>query len=141
MAVAMAILFTNRGVPLIYYGDEIGLPGAGDPDNRRMMDWNSAGYNAGQQLLLDRHKKLAAIRKAHAALRHGSRTTFAVADDTWGYKMVEGSDIVYVLINRSDSPKTVGGLPAGRLNDALLGDSVTGPDVSVPARGVRILVP
>lgn len=141
MALAMAILFTNRGVPLIYYGDEIGLPGAGDPDNRRMMDWNTAGYNAGQQLLLDRHKKLAAIRKAHAALRYGSRTTISVADDTWGYKMVEGADLVYVLINRSDSPKNVGGLPANRFNDALLGDSVTGPEVSVPARGVRILVP
>ena len=32
-------LLTNKGAPLIYYGDEIGLPGAGDPDNRRMMQW------------------------------------------------------------------------------------------------------
>ena len=31
---------TNPGIPLIYYGDEIGLAGGGDPDNRRMMPWN-----------------------------------------------------------------------------------------------------
>ena len=141
MALAMALLFTNRGVPLIYYGDEIGLPGAGDPDNRRMMDWNTAGYNAGQNLLLDRHKKLGAIRKAHSSLRRGTRSTVSVADDTWAYKLVDGSDVVYVLLNRSDSEKTVGGLPSVRLNDALLGDSVTGPDIKVPARGVRILLP
>ena len=100
-----------------------------------MMDWNTAGYNAGQNLLLDRHKKLGAIRKAHSSLRRGTRSTVSVADDTWAYKLVDGSDVVYVLLNRSDSEKTVGGLPSVRLNDALLGDSVTGPDIKVPARG------
>lgn len=34
---AFAVLFTTKGAPLLYYGDEVGLPGAGDPDNRRMM--------------------------------------------------------------------------------------------------------
>ena len=45
LALAMAVTLTNRGVPLIYYGDEIGLPGAGDPDNRRLMQWS--GYRPG----------------------------------------------------------------------------------------------
>ena len=39
MANAFAVILTNKGAPLIYYGDEIGQPGAGDPDNRRMMQW------------------------------------------------------------------------------------------------------
>ena len=39
------MILTNKGAPLIYYGDEIGLPGAGDPDNRRMMQWT--GLHAG----------------------------------------------------------------------------------------------
>ena len=41
------MLLTNKGAPLIYYGDEIGLPGAGDPDNRRMMQFS--GLSADQQ--------------------------------------------------------------------------------------------
>lgn len=141
MATAMAILMTNRGVPLIYYGDEIGLPGAGDPDNRRFMDWNSAGYSAGQKLLLDRHKKLGKLRKDHAALRRGTRTTVSITDDTWAYKMVDGADTVYVVVNRSDAAKSVSGLPGGALKDELTGEMLTGPTISVPARSVRALVP
>jgi glycosidase len=139
MALAMAVLMTNRGVPLIYYGDEIGLAGAGDPDNRRFMDWNSAGYNAGQKLLLDRHKKLGQVRKAHAALRRGERTTLSISDDTWAYRMVDGADTVYVLLNRSDGAKMVGGLPAGTYTDQLTSEMVSGPTANVPARSARIL--
>jgi glycosidase len=140
LGLAMAVLLTSRGVPLIYYGDEIGLAGAGDPDNRRFMDWNTAGYNAGQRFLLDRHKKLGAARKAHSALRRGTRTTLSLTDDTWAYKMVDGSDTVYVLLNRSDSAKAVGGLVTGSLTDQLTGEMVSGPSVMVPARGARVLI-
>jgi glycosidase len=40
MAMLMAFLTAIPGVPVIYYGDEIAMPGAGDPDNRRMMRFN-----------------------------------------------------------------------------------------------------
>jgi glycosidase len=130
---------TNKGVPLLYYGDEIGLAGAGDPDNRRMMDWNSGGYNGGQKWLLDRTKKLGAIRKAHSSLRRGNRTTLSQTDDTWVYSMVDGADTVYVAINRADSAKTVSGLPAMSLTDQVSGGMVSGPTLSVPARGFVIL--
>jgi len=141
LALASALLMTNRGIPLIYYGDEIGMPGAGDPDNRRFMDWNSSGYNAGQRLLLERTKKLGAIRKAHAALRRGSRITLSVTDDTWAYKMSDGADSLYVILNRSDDTKTASGLPVSSFRDELLGGTVSGPDVSVPPRSARILLP
>ena len=39
VANGFALLYTNRGAPLVYYGDEYGMPGAGDPDNRRFMQW------------------------------------------------------------------------------------------------------
>ena len=141
MAVAMAFFMTSPGIPLIYYGDEIGMPGAGDPDNRRFMDWNTGGYNAGQALLLARMQKLGAIRKAHPALRRGSRESLAIADDTWAYKMSDDTEVVYVLLNRSDATKTLSGLPGLPLSDALLGGTVRGPDVTVPPRSARILLP
>jgi hypothetical protein len=50
-ALAFAVMLTNPGVPLIYYGDEVGLAGGGDPDNRRMMPWSDASLNPHQLAL------------------------------------------------------------------------------------------
>ncbi|MCA1662927.1 MAG: glycosyl hydrolase, partial [Myxococcales bacterium] len=139
LALGFALLWTNRGAPMIYYGDEIGLAGAGDPDNRRMMQWS--GYSAAQTALLATVKKLGAIRAAHTALRRGDRTTLSYGDDTWVYQMVEGSDRVYVAINRSDATVTVSGLPAAALTDQLTGQALTGPSLSLPPRSARVLTP
>jgi glycosidase len=65
----MAFLMTTPGVPCIYYGDEIGMPGGNDPDNRRMMhfaDWNNA-----QQTLQLATQKLVNIRRSCLALSYG----------------------------------------------------------------------
>ncbi len=139
LANAFTVLFTVRGVPLVYYGDEIGMPGAGDPDNRRMMTWS--GYSAGQQLLLDRIKKLGAARKAHAALRRGTRTTLSSDQNTILYRMQSASDTVYVAINRSDSIQGTGGLPASSFKDLMTGQTVQGPSISVQPRSSMVLIP
>ncbi|HEY3447736.1 MAG TPA: alpha-amylase family glycosyl hydrolase [Myxococcales bacterium] len=139
MALGFAILLTGPGVPLVYYGDEIGLAGCGDPDNRRPMDWNVSGYSAGQALLKAKVAKLGQLRAAHSALRRGGRQTLSADGDTWAFKMSDGTDTVYVAINRADSAKNVGGLPSGALTDELNSETVSGPSLSVPARGVRVL--
>jgi glycosidase len=136
---AFTILFTTKGIPLVYYGDEIGLPGAGDPDNRRFMQW--AGYSAGQAKLLAHVKKLGEVRAAHPALRRGSRQTIGVTNDTLAYKMTSAEETVHVVVNRSDSQQAIGGLPAGAMTNLLTGSSVTGPSINVPARSAMILVP
>lgn len=139
VANGFAVLFTNRGAPLVYYGDEIGLPGAGDPDNRRFMQWS--GLSQSQTFLRDRIKRLADIRSKHPALRRGTRTTLRVTDDVWAFARAMDHDIVYVVINRSDAPRDVPGLPAAALEELVVGGSVTGPTVTVPARQTRIFVP
>lgn len=139
LANVFTVLLTTKGIPLIYYGDEVGMPGAGDPDNRRFMQWS--GYSAGQTLLLGRIKKLTALRKAHKALWYGTRTTLSISADAWAYEMVSGSDTVYVAINRSDATQQVSGLPAGSLTDQLGGGTVAGPNVMVPARTSMVLTP
>jgi glycosidase len=58
------------GIPCIYYGDEYGLPGAGDPDNRRMMKFE--GYDAEETALLEKVKKLNHLRATNLALLYGS---------------------------------------------------------------------
>jgi glycosidase len=136
---AFAILMTSVGVPLIYYGDEFGMAGAGDPDNRRMMQWSN--YSAGQSALAAEVKKLTAIRAAHASLRRGKRTPLGATADTLAYQMAYQGDVVTVVVNRSDSSKTVSNLPAGNLQDLLNGGTVSGPSIDVPARTTRILAP
>jgi glycosidase len=138
LANAFTILFTTKGIPLVYYGDEIGLPGAGDPDNRRMMQWS--GYSAGQTLLLDHMKKLGAIRAAHPALWKGTRAKLSATTDTYAYVMSSGDDTVYVAINRSDADKSVDGLPASALKDLLTDATVSGPALTVKARSGMVLV-
>jgi glycosidase len=139
LGVALSILLTTKGAPLLYYGDEIGLAGGGDPDNRRFMQW--AGYSGGQQALLDLIKRLTAIRAAHPATRRGTRATLSSGADTFAYSMTTPGDVVHVAVNRSDSMQTVGGLPEGEFIDELSGGNFSGPSVTVPARSALVLVP
>jgi glycosidase len=137
LAVAWAFLFTTRGLPLIYYGDEIGMAGGGDPDNRRPMQWD--GLSADQLWLKGEVEKLAAIRAAHPALRRGTRTTLGVSTDGFVYRMAGGGDEVFVALNRGDGEVAATGLPAGRYVDLLTGEPVTAP-ATIPPRRALVLV-
>ncbi len=138
LGLAFALLYTTKGAPLVYYGDEIGLPGAGDPDNRRFMQWS--GYSANQTWLLTHLQDLGTIRAAHPALRRGTYKRLSADADTLAFSMTGEGETVWVALNRSDADKPVGGLPAMMLTDELSGGAVMGPQVSVPARSARILV-
>jgi glycosidase len=138
LANAFGLLLTNRGAPLIYYGDEIAMPGGGDPDNRRMMTFT--GWSANQTFVHDRIAKLNAIRAAHPALRRGTRSNISVDDDAWVFVRSTTGDNVWVGINRSDNDKPVSGLPAGSLQELVTNTVTTGPNVTIPARQTRIFV-
>ena len=137
LANAFTFLLTSPGVPLLYYGDEIGLPGAGDPDNRRFMQWN--GLTADQQWLRSRVAALGQLRKSHSALRRGKRAIVSATDDIFVYSMSDGTETIYIAINRGDVDQTVSGLPSQSWSDLLNQSSVSGPSVLVPARSSRVL--
>ena len=67
MLAAVTMQFTWPGCPTVYYGDEAGLCGWTDPDNRRTYPWGNE-----DKVLLDFHKNIIAIHKEHSALRGGS---------------------------------------------------------------------
>ena len=136
LGVAFTALMTLQGVPLIYYGDEIGLAGGGDPDNRRFMKWS--GLSSHQTKLKAHVAKLGKIRAANSALRRGVRKERWKENDVYAYSMTHGSNVVYVVLNRSDSSKTIK-LPGTSLTDQLTGSKVTASSVTVGARSSMVL--
>ncbi|MDW8362484.1 MAG: alpha-amylase family glycosyl hydrolase, partial [Myxococcales bacterium] len=134
LGLAFAILMTGPGIPLVYYGDEIGLAGGGDPDNRRMMPWDDGALLGPQRALRSSIAQLARIRGEHRVLSRGRRVTVAVDRDTWVYRMTgcgpEIADVV-VAINRADETRVVT-LPEGRYQDLR---------ADVPTEGGRRMLP
>src|SRR3712207_5763629 len=62
MKLASLVQFTVPGAPTVYYGDEVGVTGDDDPDDRRTMPWPNSGgtHDAG---LLAHYKALTALRR------------------------------------------------------------------------------
>ncbi|WP_293936966.1 glycoside hydrolase family 13 protein [Iodobacter sp.] len=65
---ALIMQFTLPGIPLVYYGEEIGMEGGADPDCRRPMRWNQADWNHAQRQFV---QQLIAIRQSNPALQYG----------------------------------------------------------------------
>ena len=89
------------GVPVIYYGDEIGMTGANDPDCRRMMrfdDWNNR-----EEKLFTTVSRLNKLRLNVPALLFGDFRTIAVTDTTWIYARKYFGQTAVVMLNNSPS--------------------------------------
>jgi glycosidase len=140
LGVAFAVLMTSPGIPLIYYGDELGLAGGGDPDNRRLMPWDDSSLLPAQLALRDRVSALAHARAGHPVLGRGRRESLSSDQDTWVYRMTgcgDGNDVV-VAVNRADSDRTVS-VPAGSWTDLLDGGTVSGGSVTLSPRSFLVL--
>ncbi|HUJ59638.1 MAG TPA: alpha-amylase family glycosyl hydrolase [Kofleriaceae bacterium] len=136
LQMAYTFLFTSPGIPMIYYGDEYGQPGAGDPDNRRFMPWS--GYTQNQTWLHDQIAALAKLRAQHPATRRGTRMQLGVTTDTFVYSMSMSGDTVYVALNRSDTAQPATGLPPGNYTDLIANQPVTLP-LTIPPRTGMVL--
>lgn len=144
VALALSFLYTAPGIPLIYYGDEVAMVGAGDPDNRRMMQWD--GYSAGQLLVRERVQTLGAARHSLEALRRGDFQVLRAEPDLLVFRRSTAAQSVVVGLNRGSSAASVS-VPStgGPLQELLSGASVPVSGgvatVSVPARGMVLLAP
>ena len=123
--------FTYAGAPTIYYGDEIGMVGADDPDDRRAFEWGK-----GNQELVEWYATLAAIRDAYPALRTGSVDPIDVENtNVMGYVRADDNNTLTVLANNSTSAQSV--VLDGTYVDLISGETFTG---TVPAMNGVILV-
>ena len=140
LGLAFAVMLTNNGVPLIYYGDEVGLAGGGDPDNRRMMPWNDDELNPHQHALRATVTRLARIRAENKVLSRGRRQTLSANGDVWLYRRSgcgDGAPDVIVGINRGDGERQVQ-IPAGDYEDLMRDVPAVGGQATIPARGVLV---
>jgi neopullulanase len=117
LKLAFTVLMTSRGTPLVYYGDEIGMKGGNDPDNRRDFPGGWAGdprnaFDPGgrtpeEQSLWSYIRLLTSIRASQPPLRHGNQVNLLADDDLWVYVREIGGSAVIVVINNSDLPAEV----------------------------------
>ncbi len=107
LALAFAVLFTLPGAPIIYYGDEIGLPGASDPDNRRPFPVD-VQLNEHARWLREQVQQLGQLRQTYSALRRGSRRSILAEDSTLGFlRESDDADSVLILLNGSTQARKI----------------------------------
>lgn len=93
-----AFIFTIPGIPVIYYGDEIGMPGAGDPDNRRMMKFD---FLTDEEFDLKTSvSKLAGLRKDRLSLIYGDTRIIEATEDVFVYSRSYLNEGVIVAFNK-----------------------------------------
>lgn len=117
--------FTYLGAPMIYYGDEVGMWGANDPDDRKPMIWDDIEYEdevylpnqekrapdpvAQNKDLLEHYQRLIAIRKAEPALSKGSFKTLHIDDERelFLFERQWENQRIWVLINNAEQSQSL----------------------------------
>jgi len=102
----LAYILTIPGVPVIYYGDEIGMTGASDPDNRRMMRFDD-DLNENEKQTFKDVSKIIHIRKNHPALRYGDFLTLQADKNIYAYVRSDMNERILVIINKSEMEQSV----------------------------------
>ncbi len=117
---ASLIQFSLPGAPTVYYGDEVGLTGADDPDDRRTYPWADLGGQPDLSLLAH-YTSLASLRAGIPALRNGDFRVLLAndTDETVAYGRKTPSQAAIVAMNRSSSARTLSIPVAGYLPDGV----------------------
>ncbi len=126
---AAALLFTFPGVPSVYYGDEIGLAGGSDPDNRRCMPWNPDEWNMGRRTF---YQQLIQLRRTAPALRHGGFQPFYAQNETLAFLREAPDQRLLIVARRSNDDLTE--LPvrdAGIADGTVMREMLSGVEATV----------
>ncbi len=143
--VALGLLCTLPGTPMVFAGDEFGLTGVNGEDGRRPMPWGDPGR--WDSVTLGRYRDLIGLRRAQPALRHGGLRTAYVDADTIAYWRETAQQRLLVLVRRAAGTPgaTVPGVRGGtNLYGGAALEPATAPDgtvgVVLPADGPTVQV-
>ncbi|MEO7672975.1 MAG: alpha-amylase family glycosyl hydrolase [Pyrinomonadaceae bacterium] len=155
LKLAQTLIMTSRGTPLLYYGDELAMPGGSDPDNRRDFPggfpgdarnaFNAAGRTPAENDVWNYLSKLGQLRKDLEPLRRGKTLDLLDEEQQMAYARITEKEAVIVAINNDTKPAAltfdvsmIKTIPAGAiLTDAL----VKVADVKVQNGNVRLTIP
>ncbi|HEX8920639.1 MAG TPA: alpha-amylase family glycosyl hydrolase, partial [Pyrinomonadaceae bacterium] len=110
-----AFLLSVRGIPQLYYGDEIALAGGDDPDNRRDFPggfpgdarnaFAKSGRSADEQRMYEWTRQWIALRREHAAMRQGKTIDLIYTDEVYVFARRQADETVVIAINRAATPQ------------------------------------
>ena len=117
LKLAFSLLLTIRGIPQIYSGDEIAMPGGEDPDNRRDFPggfpgdqhnaFSKTGRSADEQDVYLHVQDLLRMRREHPALRFGGQKHIVVTDDYYVFTRETTGERLMVVFYNGDTSKRV----------------------------------
>ena len=102
MKMAVTIQMTWRGAPTIYYGDEAGLTGWTDPDNRRVYPWGKEDKD-----ILEYHRAMIALHKKYKAISTGSLDYLHLEQGLLCYGRWNEDEKLAVIVNNNEDSRTV----------------------------------
>jgi glycosidase len=116
LKLAQTFVLTTRGIPQVYYGDEIALPGGGDPDNRRSMPgafsgdardaFTAAGRTPPERDVFDHLRRVIHLRHELEPLRRGNLQHLYASEQQYVFARTTGVDSVLVAFNNDLKPAT-----------------------------------
>ena len=122
----VVVQMTWPGAPTVYYGDETGICGWTDPDNRRTYPWGRE-----DQDMIDFHKEIIGLHNGNKALRRGSLKKLSAGRDTIAYGRFVGENQVVVAVNSGSTMHSLT-IPVWEIGitdwDKVTRQMVTGPE-------------
>jgi glycosidase len=117
LKLAQTLIMTSRGTPLLYYGDEIAMPGGPDPDNRRDFPggflgdprnaFTAQGRTPQENDVWNHLAKLGEIRKLQEPLRRGRSLDLVDEEQQFAYARLTDKAAVIVIFNNDTKPAEV----------------------------------
>jgi len=154
LMLAQTFLMTTRGIPLLYYGDEIAMPGGNDPDNRNDFPggWANDNHNGftndgrtpEEREVFNHVKQVVELRREVAPLRRGKLVTLSVDDEHYAFARTTARESVIVIFNHAKEEKPIefDTMPIKLASGASFTDRLsTAKDIRLNGTTMRVVMP
>ena len=132
-----AFILSVRGIPQLYYGEEIAMEGGEDPDNRRdfpVSAFEARTRKSKEREMFDWTRDWIRLRREHSAIRRGKLIDLFYDDNVYVFARQDNTETVVIAINRQDKEREVS-LPFKSITP-LLGKIrvISGASVTLPPK-------